>query len=236
EEEETMDAANTSNSQQENVIETKTDQPKQLPPIPVSVGSGLKQPLQFDERGFPILKTVKRSRKPPTTVRIAHTFAGLKDTRGQEGYEESDESEDSDEASSWGGFSDKSIENSSTEDSQDEEEEGSEVSSNDDGETSEDDSEGGSDEDSDDGEEGEEADEDDESSEGTETVPQRKKGTSEKATAFKEWARQQRNLIIHGTTENTTLTDLPKIDKSVLANRARDESPPPAEMVVPEVA
>lgn len=112
----------------------------------------------------------------------------------------------------------------------DEEVSGNEESEEDD----EDDSEEGSDEEEE--SEGSGTDEsEDEDMEDAEEVPLKKKGTSERASAFKEWARQQKNIVVSGSAEQEAMVMPTNIPKSAFASGPRDESPVPEDVIMKEV-
>lgn len=202
--------------------------PKPQPPVTaVTVGSGLKRPLELDESGRPILPTIKRAKKAKVEPSFTITPApgkkraipwGLKDAGSSEEEEDSDEEMDSEDESD-----DESMNSDDSADASDSEaEDGGSQDSGGDGEEED------SDEDDDDSEE-----EDSDKDEVMEEIPRLKKGTSERANAFKEWARQQRNAVEDGGVAAAPIV-MPVLDKS-LFNQHKKELTPPPELYVPKV-
>ncbi|KAI5803999.1 P-loop containing nucleoside triphosphate hydrolase protein [Peziza echinospora] len=222
------------------------------------VGAGLKRPLDLGEDGRPILKKLKRARNmEPRSVPKAPSKFSMKQP-GQSDEEDSDEEmltdeeeeEEEEDPEEWNGFADsdngsakeetESESESGSEDGE-EEEEGvkvdAESESEDEGESGDDDDSEGDEEDSDDeDDDGESGSSDEDGSDSSEApIPRMKKGTSEKASAFKSWALSQRLAVLNGgvlPTEETTTTMFPAIPKGYVPKPRVEESPPPPELMI----
>ncbi|RPA86141.1 P-loop containing nucleoside triphosphate hydrolase protein [Ascobolus immersus RN42] len=200
----------------------------QVTPAPAAVGSGLKRPLELDENGRPILPTIKRAKKtraepsftitpgPSSKKAVPWSFKD-KDSGSSEEEEDSDEEMDSEDDS------EDSDDRKQTSEDEDDSSGSDAGTSDEDGEDDDDDEHDSAEEDS------EEEDSDEEMTE----VPRLKKGTSEKANAFKEWARQQRNAVMDGGVADAPVV-MPVLDKS-LFNLHKKELTPPPELFVPKV-
>lgn len=201
----------------------------------IAVGSGLKRPLESDANGQPIVKKVRKSRevREERLMAIIETMERQKEEAGDSSmdededeeeeemdYESSKEDSDSEEEE-WGGIPDSPI------------------------------AEGGAFIDTDkrvipngndSGEEGEENDDEDDDEEENELVPRLKRGRSEKANAFKEWALAQRRQVMNNGDPSDADTSMPNllalkpdvVHVHVPRKREEDMTPPP-ELQVPTV-
>lgn len=204
----------------------------------IAVGSGLKRPLESDANGQPIVKKVKKSReaRKERLMGIIETMERRKEQEvGDSSVDEEKEEEmdyesggeDSDgEEEGWGGISDSPIAGA---------DEIAEVNTvnkevipngtypnvlrNDESEEDEDGSDDG----------------DDDGGEENESVPHLKRGRSEKANTFKEWALAQRRQVMNGGDPPGADTSMPDflalgpgaIRVHVPRKREEDMTPPP---------
>jgi ATP-dependent RNA helicase DHX37/DHR1 len=188
--------------------------------VGVTIGVGLKRPLETESTGNPVVKRIKKNRttrKTPILIvnELKHSDenTSIDDEGSEEGEEREEESPNENISSGeeeWAGFSENDMQ---------------EEFDSEDSATS-----GSSAEDS-----SEESDE----SEGKGTVSELKRGRSEKAAAFKEWALAQRRVVVDGGTEPTKSNIEASMElKSTLVHIPRlheeDTTPPPEELSVSE--
>ncbi|KAI5818764.1 P-loop containing nucleoside triphosphate hydrolase protein [Pyronema omphalodes] len=195
--------------------------------IGVAVGSGLKRPLDGADGGPPIIKRIKKDRKPriqrqmivinkPTDSdeEMPTESEEEEDSEDDEGSDEGSDEESEGEEEEFQGFSDDN-----------EDEEGSDEESDDE------DGSGSEEDDSDDDDEEDESEEEEE-----EVVGRLKKGTSAKANAFKEWASAQRKTVDGDTSvaksNLETAIELKSTIDYVPQRREEDMTPPPEELRV----
>lgn len=214
----------------------------------ITTGSGLKRPLEPDANGQPIIKKIKKSRNAQKERLIAKIKAMEQGKEQEEGglslgEDEGEEDEGIDSKSDvqdtaeeeWGGIADSHVGG----DFQHRAKLGGTVVDINGWELP-----GESDLDvSGSGEEGEgDGDVDKDGDERKETVPRLKRGRSEKANAFKEWALAQRKEVMNegdpsgaDTSMSNLLAPKPKVAHAhVLRKREEDITPPP-ELQVPTV-
>lgn len=184
--------------------------------LPTAVGTGLKRPLETDESGRPIIKKIKRASKIDAIPKFEfHNFEAEVSLGEDKSVSEAEQYSDEDVAGS------QPEEEGSEEESED-------ASGNEDGEKVEKREE--------DSEEAEDSEEEEDSEEGEDSedtiapVGRLKRGKSERASAFKQWALQQRKLIDGEVTqsieEGTSMPVMPTIPQNYIHKTpARDASP-----------
>lgn len=207
-----------------------------------AVGSGLKRPLESDANGQPIVKKIRKSRE----VREERLMAVIETMERQKEHDAGDLSVDEEEEmdydsddteEEWGGIPDSLI-SDGTEDVAIDTDKKATPNGNDlmDNDREDEDEDGDEDED----EDGDDNDYDEEN----ELVPRLKRGRSEKANAFKEWALAQRKKVMNDGDPLGTDRFMPNLLalKPGVANlhvhvpRAREEDmTPPPELQVPTV-
>jgi ATP-dependent RNA helicase DHX37/DHR1 len=183
--------------------------------IGVTVGAGLKRPLDSDSPGQPVIKRIKKNRKPrkaPVLI-INEPEQSDEDTSMEDQGSEEDEGNEEE----WTGFSDDDAQASEASEAS----ETSESEDSDESKSSEEDS----------------SEESEDESEGEETVSKLKRGRSEKAAAFKEWALAQRRAVVEGVIEPTKSNIEASMEaKSTLVHvptsHEEDMTPPPEELRV----
>ncbi|KAL7272160.1 putative ATP-dependent RNA helicase DHR1 [Rhizina undulata] len=206
------------------------------------VGAGLKRPLESDENGRPIIKRIKKARQ--SREEKLKAIMDLMDDASTSADSDSDLSSDSntdsnsdveseanglkDDEEEFKGFSDSEKEESSRESNPHSSSSSSEAEEN---------SEDGAEES---GEEDDSNDEDDEESSGSERafVPRLKRGQSDRANAFKEWALAQRKQVLgEESTPSNVIADLLELQPKIVhvpRKREEDMTPPP-ELQVPTI-
>lgn len=233
-------------------VEIKVLETKNIP-----VGSGLKRPLEPDANGQPIIKRIKKSREARKERLIAMIEAMEREKEQEEGSssideDESGSNEDGDEEMDDGDTK------KGSDDEEEEEWEGipdSPVGENTDrtvddtaGVSDEEAISGRSDSDSsgtdgeDDESEAEDHNDDDEGDDEGEPVPRLKRGRSEKANAFKEWALAQRKEVMNDgnpSGADTSMPDLlalgPKAVHVHVPRKMEEDITPPPELQGPSV-
>lgn len=159
-----------------------------------TVGSGLKRPLESDANGQPIVKKIRKSREV-REERLMATIETIERQKEHDGGDLSaDEEEDDEEmdfgnddtGEEWGGILDSSI-SEGTEDVAIDTDKKVNPDGNDPRDNDREDEE----------DEDEDGDDNDDSEEENELVPRLKRGRSEKANAFKEWALAQRKKVMN---------------------------------------
>lgn len=218
----------------------------------IAIGSGLKRPLESDANGQPIVKKIRKSREVREERLMAIIEAMERQKEQDAGDSSIDEDEDEQETDydsgkednddaeeEWGGIPDSPISEGA------DKTEGAaidtdEVISN--GNNLRDTDEDGEKDDEDSG--GDDDNDDDQEEEENELVPRLKRGRSEKANAFKEWALAQRRQVMNDGDPLDTDTSMPNllalkpgaphVHVHVLRTREEDMTPPP-ELQVPTV-
>lgn len=192
--------------------ETVTDAPTAKPAPAVTIGSGLKRPLDVDEDGRPAIKKKQKRGGVKSKVTAAPIIISAP---------EAAESEDTDEEASdneWNGFSgDEEADDVESVDGSEEEED-----------NDEDEEEGSDEEDDEDDDKYDEDDDDDEDED--EDEDENNEAQGQRSSAFKAWATQQRNeaLGFTGTDETTSNMVVPKPANFV--PRAPEQDPLPMEL------
>ncbi|KAL7801937.1 P-loop containing nucleoside triphosphate hydrolase protein [Trichoderma afarasin] len=171
----------------------------------VTVGTGLKRPLELDDEGRPVIQ--KRQKRGGLKTKVSLVA---------EKQQESEESGDDDE---WNGFSGDDDDKAEKDEDEDDEEE-SEGSSD----------EGSEDDDDDESESEEETSEEEEEDE--EEIDEEQK--TQRSSSFKAWAHQQRNeaLGYQPVDANSAVLEIPKPENFV--PRAPEQDPLPMELQVTE--
>lgn len=244
-----------------NVVEEAGQVAIEVPKITnITVGSGLKRPLESDANGQPIIKKIKKSREA-REERLMAMIEAMEREKEQESGSSMDEDEDDEEVEGgssegdsygegeeWGGIADSPVAGDVGK-----AEAGNAImgtgggatpsggSSSSSGEEDEDESEGESEGDEGDGGGSEDGDDDDEEQE-NESVPRMKRGRSEKANAFKEWALAQRRQVLNEgdpSGADTSMPDLlalkPKVVHVHVPRKREEDMTPPPELQVPIV-
>ncbi|KAL6831345.1 P-loop containing nucleoside triphosphate hydrolase protein [Trichoderma sp. SZMC 28015] len=170
----------------------------------VTVGTGLKRPLELDDEGRPVIQ--KRQKRGGLKTKVSLVA---------EKQQESEESGDDDE---WNGFSGDDDDKAEKDEDEDDEEE------------SEGSSDEGSEDDDDESESEEETSEEEEEDE--EEIDEEQK--SQRSSSFKAWAHQQRNeaLGYQPVDANSAVIEIPKPENFV--PRAPEQDPLPMELQVTE--
>jgi len=174
------------------------------------VGAGLKRPLDGETGGPPIIKRIKKNRKPliiqPMVINEPEESPSEAEMSSSEGEcEEEEGSCSGDEEEEWGGILSEDDEVHDTESSGTDFEEGSG------------------------GEEEEEEEEED-------TVAPLKRGQSGRANAFKEWALAQRRTVVDGEDSAIAPSNIETLIEAqstlvyVPRSREEDMTPPPEEL------
>ncbi|KAH6892341.1 P-loop containing nucleoside triphosphate hydrolase protein [Thelonectria olida] len=188
-------------------MKEKPSKPAETPSAPsetkaptLSIGSGLKRPLELDEEGRPVIQKRQKRGGVKSKFSIAQVEAPLPPTEeSEESNSDEEEDEDDDDEDEWNGFSD----NDANDESKDRD--------------------GGSDESEDEDESSEEGsgeDEDEDMDDDTKT---------QRSSSFKAWATQQRNEALGFNPASTTTTlDIPQVEGFV--PRAPEQEPLPMEL------
>lgn len=192
-----------------------------------TVGSGLKRPAPANPLDLPVIKRTKKRaprmafvvNQPPAEESDEESDENMSDSGSEESGSE-DESSEGKEYEEWKGFSDTEYEGISSKTGS---------GSSEDEEDSEDDSE-------DDSEEYSEEEEDSDEDMGFGSAARIKPGKSERANAFKDWARSQVNAVVTGE-EGPTISNIESLKNIKLAPEAiphrkheEDMTPPPDEL------
>lgn len=249
-----VDQSSVSGMEQERLSPAADSVPAEVPKFSAVAGSGLKRPLETGSDGMPIIKRIKKERKPLVVQPIltppvdnesseTETDSGGED---RDGESEGSSAAESDEEEERKGFSDTDVDGAEKQSKatsnleEDEEWKGfsdTEVEEQSDG--AEEQSNGASDAEKDEEEDSEEGDSDtsmesglgDDGDDGDEKpVGRLKKGKSEKANEFKAWAQAQKHSVLGGGVKLSNIEAIKASNPGIVhipRKREEDLTPPP---------